>query len=81
MMIRTVVIALLAACVALACASTTQSAPKPTVRSESVRQQPASAVQPAPALPKTASPMPVIGWTGLAALGLGTAVRAVRRRR
>ena len=86
-MIRIILIALLAAGVALACASPTEpdSAPAPEVaKSEPVRQpakEPARTQVSNPVqLPKTASPMPLVGLTGLAALALGVGTRALRRR-
>ncbi len=87
-MIRTIVIALLAAGVALACASTTgtdtTSEPKPIVKKEPARQperEPADvAVADRAELPKTASPLPLIGLAGLAAVALGAGTRALRRR-
>ncbi len=77
-MIRTVVIALLALAFALACASTPEpkSTPRPIVKAQPVPSQPMVEAQ----LPKTASPLPMIGLAGLAALGLGAATRVVRRR-
>lgn len=85
-MIRMILIALLAAGVALACASTTESDPAPeperTVKAEPVREpEPASTQVSTPAqLPKTASPMPLVGLAGVAALALGVGTRALRRR-
>jgi hypothetical protein len=88
-MIRIILIALLAAGVGLACASTTEPEPEPApapevVKSEPVRQpakEPARTQVSNPVqLPKTASPMPLVGLTGLAALALGVGTRAVRRR-
>ena len=87
-MIRNIVIALLAAGVALACASTTEPEtapePKPIVKAEPVRPEPEQVEQvkvaeTAVQLPKTASPLPLIGLTGLAALALGAGTRALRR--
>ena len=85
-MIRNIVIALLAAGVALACASTTEpeTASEPVVKAEPVRPEPEPVKQvrvadTAVQLPKTASPLPLIGLTGLAALALGTGTRALRR--
>ena len=86
-MIRIILIALLAAGVALACASTTEPEPAPAppvAKSEPVRQpakEPARTQVSNPVqLPKTASPMPLVGLTGLAALALGVGTRALRRR-
>jgi uncharacterized protein HemX len=77
-MIRTVVIALLALAFALACASTPEPKPtsRPIVKTQPAPSQPVAEAQ----LPKTASPLPLIGLAGLAALGLGAATRVVRRR-
>jgi len=87
-MIRIIAIALFAAGFALACASTTQPepapAPKPVAKAEPVRQQPAPKPEPVAEtpvrLPKTASPLPLVGLTGLAALALGAGARALRNR-
>jgi ABC-type Fe3+-hydroxamate transport system substrate-binding protein len=87
-MIRMILIALLAAGVALACASTTESDPAPAAKSErTAKAEPVQKSEPArtqvstPAqLPKTASPMPLVGLAGVAALALGVGTRALRRR-
>ena len=89
-MIRTIVIALLAAGIALACASTTDTGTTPStkkiVKAEPVRQPERAPADVAVAdrapvqLPKTASPLPGIGLAGLAALALGAGTRALRRR-
>ena len=36
--------------------------------------------EPAPVLPKTASPVPLVGFLGAGALGLGMVTHVVRRR-
>ncbi len=88
-MIRIVVSVLLATAVSVACASTqeSESAPEPVVKTQPspesapTREVVAETRTSTPAqLPKTASPLPLVGLAGLAALGLGVVTRAVRRR-
>jgi hypothetical protein len=75
----------------LACTTTSETEPapppEPVVQAppppppEPVAQPVAEPVRPAPiVLPKTASPLPLVGLTGVAALGLGGALRFARRR-
>ena len=90
-MIRTLIIALLAVAFAAACASTP---PEPEPEPEAVEvvkvvpppepePVPVAEVKPIeqePELPKTASPLPLLGLAGFGALGLGGALHAIRRR-
>lgn len=60
---------------ALEPADTEPLAPMPLV------EETAPAAEPVPEMPKTASPVPLIGLGGLALLGLGGALGLIRRRR
>jgi hypothetical protein len=75
-----------------ACASQSPPEPEPAPAPQPAVTRPAPEPTPTPApapppratpvreLPKTASPLPLVGLTGLAAVGLGTALRVARRR-
>ena len=91
-MIRTAAIALIVASLfALACTTTSETepapAPEPTVQAPPPPPEPVSRPVAEPVrvrepieLPKTASPLPLVGLSGLAALGLGGVIRITRRR-
>jgi hypothetical protein len=88
-MIRTWIVALLLAFFAAACASSPEPPPPPEPVVEAPKPPPpppARAPEPEPApvvtrvLPKTASPIPAIGLTGIGALIGAGALRHARRR-
>jgi LPXTG-motif cell wall-anchored protein len=88
-MIRTLIVALLAVVFAAACAS---NPPEPEPEPEQVEVADVKPPPPPPAevevtevkqveeLPKTASPVPLVGLAGLVAVGLGAGLRVMRRR-
>ena len=81
-MIRTAAIALIVASLfTLACTTTSETEPEPVAEpvSRPVVSEPVRTVEPIE-LPKTASPLPLIGLSGVAALGLGGVMRITRRR-
>ncbi len=92
-MSRILAIALFTTALGLACAtgSEREVAPEPEPVVEALPERPPLAEPPAVdvaepvrapvrQLPKTASALPLVGLTGLAALGLGTVTRVTRRR-
>lgn len=93
-MMRTALIVLLASVVGLACATTTEPEVVEAVQAAEPLSQPEAEPEPAPVnvaeprpaptplqLPKTASSLPLVGLSGLAALGAGGALRIRRLRR
>ena len=92
-MTRALAVSFFVAFLALACTTTSEPepapAPPPVVEAkpapppapEPVATPVAEVVRPAPRqLPKTAGVLPLVGLSGVAALGLGTVTRVVRRR-
>jgi hypothetical protein len=90
-MSRILAITLFTAALGLACATSSEPEvapePEPVVEAVPERSSAPEAVavnvaEPTPArqLPKTASVLPLVGLTGVAALGLGSVTRVARRR-
>lgn len=85
-MFRIPFVLLITALLAVACATTKQE-PPPVAEGPIAQPEPAPAPVVRPSepverveLPKTASPMPLVGLTGLGAVGLAGAMRVIRRR-
>ncbi|HZS50707.1 MAG TPA: hypothetical protein VFA54_07595 [Bryobacterales bacterium] len=57
-----------------------QAAPPPAPPQQTEQQPAAAPAQPAQPLPKTASPLPLIGLLGLSSLGIGGVLRAMAKR-
>jgi hypothetical protein len=86
-MSRMLAIVLLAAFAAIGCTTTAEPEPEPVVETPVAQPTPAPEPEPVPVatsrpapreLPKTASVLPLVGLGGLAALGVGGAIRAAR---